>query len=151
VSAAGHVFGQAKGRLASVPDLAVDPAEILMEPGAGHMLSVYVNWGMPELFQTVTDERMVGPSLLVRSGGDAVVTRHANRRVLYDLPELPWGPHVRVQDLVSAINGDAPPEVSGEEGRKAPAVRLAALEALGSGGSVAIAGCDAREPTSSAP
>jgi predicted dehydrogenase len=130
VSARGHVFGAGKQRLEGLDDLAVDAAEIVVHMSGGHVLSVFVNWGMPEGFPGLGYELIAGPAMAVQPEGDGLAAIYSERRVVHDLPAVSWGPGVRIDDLVSAVRTGGPLKVSGADGRRALEVSLAALQSI---------------------
>ncbi len=140
VYARGHVFGADKPRLAGIDDPAVDAAEILVDFEKGHVLSVCVNWGMPEGHPGVTRSELVGPVLLARPAEHGAEAVFADRTETVQAPaDAPRGVAARVRDLVTAIETDTQPEVAGADGRKALAVCLGALESIETGAVVEVA------------
>ncbi len=138
VFARGHVFGEGKARLAGIDDLAVDAAEITVTMQSGHVLSVFVNWGMPEEFPNLGREQLIGPEVAVWPEEGVVVAQYRDRQVRYRLPSHPFGPAARIDDLARAIKGEEPLEVTGEEGRIALQVSLAALTSIETGDVVTL-------------
>jgi predicted dehydrogenase len=138
VTAHGHCFGRGKPELEPFDDLAVDAAEILVEYTGGHILSACVNWGLPtgnpgrQQMCITTSEAVSVPA------GDGISVRYADREVIYDPVPGIGGTAGRVEDLVTAIAGDARPEVAGEDGRIALAVCLAAMQSIEEGRTVEI-------------
>ena len=134
VSAQGHVFGQGKERLAGIDDLAIDAAEILVKMTGGHVLSVFVNWGMPEGFKGFGEEYIIGPAMSARVQDSEVHLRYPEREETFDANAgNPPGSSVRINDLAAAIREGRQPEVTGEDGRIALQVSLAALESIKTG------------------
>lgn len=136
VYARGHIFGAGKERLVGIPDLALDAAEITVDYSGGHVLSAFVNWGMPEGYPVVTQEELTGPAGIVRLNGNQVEAVFTDRSDSYLLPENPVGPAVRIADLMYAIENDTAPEVSGEVGRQALKVCLGVIESIKTGRAV---------------
>jgi len=139
VTAHGHCFGASKPELRNIEDPAVDAAEILVEYTGGHVLSTYINWGLPAGYPgsfsaSVRTAEVV--SVPVKDG--IAVRRGENEELCETVPGL-TGTAGRVEDLVSAIEADARPEVAGEDGRKALEVCLAALESIATGKTVELA------------
>ena len=138
VYARGHIYGQGKPRLAGIDDLAIDAASIEVGMTGGHVLSVFVNWGMPEGYAGYGDEILMGPAMSARPIDGKLEVLYGGRKEYIELgPGLP-GPTVRINSLVAAIRGEGPIEVSGEDGRVALSVSLAALESIRTGGVVAL-------------
>lgn len=139
VFASGHIFGKGKPRLAAVDDLAIDAAAIEVRMGGGHVLSVFVNWGMPEGFPGWGTEQFVGPAMSVRPVEGQVECTWADRKVrLPNAGPDPAGPAARVADLASAILRGTPLEVTGEDGLAALKVSLGALESARVGQAVGL-------------
>ena len=134
VSAQGHVFGRGKERLAGIEDLAIDAAEILVNMTGGHVLSAFVNWGMPEGFKRFGEEYIVGPAMSARVEGGQVHLQYPDREETFEANAgNPPGCSVRVNDLAAAIREGRQPEVTGEDGRVALRVSLAALQSIETG------------------
>lgn len=133
VYARGHVFGQGKARLEGIPDLALDAAEITVDYSGGHVLSAFVNWGMPEDYPVVTQEELTGPDGIVRLSGGQIDAIFKDGTERYVLLGRPVGPSVRIADLLQAIESDSQPEVSGAIGRQALKVCLGTIESIKTG------------------
>ncbi len=133
VYARGHVYGAGTKRLAGIPDLALDAAEIIVDYSGGHVLSVFINWGMPEGYSVVTQEEITGPAGIVRLSGNQVDAIFTDQSESYPLPASPVGPTVRIADLIQAIENDTMPEVSGAIGKRALNVCLGAIESIKTG------------------
>ena len=139
VRATGHVFGRSKQRLGGIDDLAIDAAEILVEMTGGHTLSVFVNWGMPEGFQTVQEEMLCGPALAAQWVDDKLLAHRSGEVETCDLPPVRFeGPAGPIDDLVEAIRADGQPKVPGSNGRITLRVSLAALESIETGRVVSL-------------
>jgi len=136
VYAQGHVYGRGKPRLAEVDDFAIDAAAVEVTMAGGHVLSVLVNWGMPEGYGGFGDEFLMGPKLSVRPVENKLEALYEDRKEYIELGAGLPGPTVRINDLVSAIRGESPLEVSGDDGRTALSVSLAALESIKTGKAV---------------
>jgi predicted dehydrogenase len=138
VSASGHCFGKDKAGLESVRDPAIDAAEMLVRYTDGHVLSASINWGLPKGHPGRSEACLVGPRAVSSLAGGKVSVRYDDREVLYETGAWPTGPSGRVADLVDAIANDSRPEVSGEDGRIALEVCLAALRAVETGETVLV-------------
>lgn len=139
VYARGHVFGKGKERLASVDDFAIDAADITVQMTGGHVLNALVNWGMPEGFGSLTEELFIGPELSVQVTGGKVEMRSRTGVESWDAKEgNPPGSSVRINDFAEAITQGRQPEVTGEDGRIALKLSLAALESVETGEVVAV-------------
>lgn len=140
VSARGHVFGAGKKRLEGIEDLAIDAADIQVTMSGGHILSSYVNWGMPEGFDGVGEFTVAGPEMHVGMIDGTVVARCRGRKEVWSdfATTFPTATAGRVADMIRAIRTGEPPEVGGPEGRRALEVCLAALESIKTGAEVRI-------------
>jgi len=138
VTAHGHCFGRARPRLATVPDPAIDSAEILVHYTGGHVLSAYVCWGMPEGHPGMTSSYVTGPAGIVTQEQTELRLALADRTSAFRLPNAGWGPAGRIADLVGAIRGEHRLEVDGEVGRRALAVCLGALDSIATGKTVVL-------------
>jgi len=141
VYAQGHIYGRGKQRLAEVDDFAIDAATIEVTMTGGHILSVFVNWGMPEGYAGYGDEIVMGPAMSARpsGGGKIEVLSSGGQKDEIDVSTggLP-GPTVRINGLVASIRDGAPLEVSGEDGRIALSVSIAALDSIETGAVVKL-------------
>lgn len=134
VYARGHIFGRGKPRLAEVEDFAIDAADITVTMEGGHVLNVMVNWGMPEGFGSLTEELIIGPEMAVHTLGGQTHIRRGGESESWPTGEGdPPGSSVRINDLAEAIHESRQPEVTGEDGRIALQVSLAALQSIESG------------------
>jgi len=140
VRATGQVFGRGKRRLAGIDDLAIDAADILVEMAGGHALSVFVNWGMPEGFQTLQEELLCGPELAMQWVDEKLLEHRGGKVEALELPSDKFaGSGGTIDDLVGAIRDDRQPAAGGPEGRIALRVSLAALESIETGREVSLA------------
>lgn len=134
VYAQGNLYGKGKQRLAGIDDLEIDAAAIEVTMSGGHVLSVFVNWGMPEGYGGYGDEIVMGPVMSVRPVDGKIEALYADKRKeTIELEPGSPGPTVRINSLIAAIRGEGPIEVSGEDGRVALSVSLAALESIRTG------------------
>jgi predicted dehydrogenase len=138
VYARGHVYGRGKPSLATIDDLAIDAAELVVDYTGGHVLSVLVHWGLPEGHPGFTDSSIVGPEATIRGLPDQLHLAYTDRVENHRLPQGAWGPASRIADLVSAIRGESALAVDGEAGCRALAVSLAALESIETGRAVEV-------------
>ncbi len=134
VYARGHIFGRGKERLASVEDFAIDAADITVEMTGGHVLNALVNWGMPEGFGGISEELIVGPECSIRTQTGQTEVRLVGRQETWDANEgNPPGSSVRTNDFAESIIRGRQPEVTGQDGRIALQVSLAALRSIETG------------------
>lgn len=134
VFARGHVFGKGTARLASVEDFAIDAADVQVTMTGGHVLNVFVNWGMPEGYSGFGEEVVIGPKLSARATSDGIEVLSHNWKETWDTKiGNPPGSSVRINDLAEAIIEGRQPEVTGDDGRAALKISLAALESIETG------------------
>lgn len=136
VFATGHVFARGKERVAGVADLAIDAAQIQVRYDGGHVLSMLLVWGMPERFPSCADEWFVGPAAAVRVGGNEAELIVGDRAEPFE--NARGGSTPRIHDLAEAIAGRGTLRVTGEDGRIATAVSVAALESIETGQAVDV-------------
>ncbi len=138
VFASGHIFAKGKSRTAGVSDLAVDSAVIQVAMANGHVLNGFVNWGMPEGFQPLQEERFAGPSMTAWTESGKVLVRRTESTTIFDAKPNPGGPAVRIADLLESIEAERKPEVAGEDGKAALRVSVAALKSIETGKAVEL-------------
>jgi len=132
----GHVFAAGKPRVDGIDDLAIDAADIQVRYTGGHVLSVYVNWGMPDKYE-LSSELIVGPAGMAKADAKQLTIMVDGQA---EVVEKGWiGPGRRVDSLAQAIQGEGALDVTGENGRIALAVSMAAFESIETGKSVDIA------------
>jgi predicted dehydrogenase len=135
VLARGHVFGRGKPRLACLgEDLAIDAANIDVGFEAGNHLSMLLCWGMPEGYPETSEELIAGPE---------VTLRHTQRERRFEVQcadqleqcdDSGDDCEATVNTLADAVLGRREsPLATGEDGREALRVSLAALESIRSG------------------
>jgi myo-inositol 2-dehydrogenase/D-chiro-inositol 1-dehydrogenase len=139
VFARGHVFGRGKERLAGIDDLAIDAAEITVEFTGGHVLSVYLNWGMPEGFKGGGRAEVVSPLLWARQGEEEVEAVYADRTETVKASAAdPGGIPGLLESLVKAIETGSEVGVTGYDGRQSLAMALAAIQSIETGEAVPV-------------
>jgi len=134
VFATGHVFGEGKPALAEVDDLAIDAADIHVRFENGHVLSVFVNWGMPNGYENVPGELIVSPASMARNDGDQFRMVVEGKEETITMEGA--GPELRIANLAGAIQGKAELEIPGANGLIALRVSLAAFESMETGQAV---------------
>jgi predicted dehydrogenase len=134
VYATGKIFGADKTILLGVTDLAVDAAEIIVNMSGGSTLNMHLNWGMPEGFQQLQDEIYCGPNLATRYSDKKFTVCRNSSNMEYDFTDVdPSGVSARINDIAESVQTGSALEVSGENGRAALLVSLAALESIKTG------------------
>jgi predicted dehydrogenase len=139
VTAWGHVYGQGKKRLEGIDDLAFDAAEVLVHFEKEHVLSAFINWGMPEGFGSVSSDSLTGPDLHVEQQGNVLTLKYPDRvEKIQDMKDRYEGPEARIEDLMLAIRGEKPLEVDGKAGLRALRMSLAVLKSIESGEKIGL-------------
>ncbi|MEI6519034.1 MAG: Gfo/Idh/MocA family oxidoreductase [bacterium] len=134
VYAVGTIFGADKETLAGITDLAVDAAEIIVNMNGGSTLNMHLNWGMPVGFQPIQDELFIGPNMAARySNKKFTISRCSGIEEFDFTTDDPRGVSARINDIAESIQTGSALEVSGENGRAALLVSLAALESIKTG------------------
>jgi UDP-N-acetylglucosamine 3-dehydrogenase len=136
VFATGHVFGQGKPALEGVDDVAIDAADIQVRFENGHVLSVFVNWGMPNGYENVPGELVTSPTSMARNDGDEFKIVVDGREESVEMKGA--GPEGRIANLAEAIQGKEELEITGENGLAALRVSLAAFESIEAGRAVEV-------------
>jgi hypothetical protein len=93
---------------------------------------------MPEGTEAYTTEYVAGPDALVVPDGHAVRIRCGADETVRELPTDPPEPRVIIDSLLHAIRGEGSVAVSGEDGRVALGVSLAAIQSIENGATVAL-------------
>jgi len=139
VHAVGYIFGEGKQRLAGLDDLAIDTGQITVTFEGGHVLSAFLCWGMPENFPGKGGMELCGPLARLAPEGSNVLVQMGDRDVSYRPEPLPvQGPPARVEDLVQAARDGKEPGITGEDGKQALRLSLAALESIETGKAVTL-------------
>lgn len=137
VFAAGEVYGRGKKRLEGIEDLAVDVASIEVRMTGGHLLSMYLNWGMPEGFPyPFNGPVLVGANLSVFQQEGEVIVQYADHREAWKMEGA--GNTARIQSVMDAVQGKAEPDATGTDAYIALKMSLAALESIETGKAVEI-------------
>jgi myo-inositol 2-dehydrogenase / D-chiro-inositol 1-dehydrogenase len=137
VFATGHTFGEGKPALAEVDDVAIDAADIQVRFENGHVLSVFVNWGMPNGYENVPGELIVSPTSMARNDAGQFKIVVDGKEETADMEGV--GPECRIANLVDAIHGKAELDVTGDNGLRALRVSLAAFSSIETGQAVKLA------------
>lgn len=138
VYASGHVLGKGKPRLEPVGEHSVDAAEIQVRYLGGHVLSVFVHWGLPERTKTFGHEYLSTAECVIKYETGQVTVEQGSQAIVYRLEPDPEGSSATIDWLIKAISGDPSRMVSGEDGRRALSVSLGALESIRTGRRVAL-------------
>lgn len=139
VRCTGYCYAKDKPPVDEVPDPAIDAAAVQVEMTGGHVVQVFLNWGMAKGFPGCGGELVVGPEIAARPAEGGVKVDFADHSETWrDIEGGLRGADACVDWLVRAINGEQELVCSGEDGRAALKVSLAALESIETGESVEI-------------
>ncbi|MFW6457681.1 MAG: hypothetical protein ACOC0A_05225 [Planctomycetota bacterium] len=106
---------------------------------AGHVVQVFLNWGMALGFPGMGGELIVGPEISAQPGEGGVKVDYADHSEVWrDTEGGLRGDDACVDWLVRSINGEQELVCSGEDGRAALKVSLAALESIETGQTVEL-------------
>ena len=148
VTAVGAVLGADKHRLAALDNPGIDAADIQLRFAGGHVLSISINWGLPEgtpEFNYVTISGPGGHAHTVEPlAGEfpedgnpvqkkAVMVGDGNGLRRITDHDYPRGPAICIDGLMQSIGTGEPGMFDGQAGRKALELVLAALESVETG------------------
>ena len=137
VFATGTIWGRGRQRLADISDFAIDTAEILVNYTGGHVLSMQVGWGMVEGFKDIHEETLLSPNGTVRIADGRC--RVALTGMIDEMEISKVTSQCRIDDMAEAIQGRKELEVTGEDGRRAVLVAMAAFDSIRTGAAVQVA------------
>jgi predicted dehydrogenase len=135
----GYCYATDKPPVNEVDDPAIDAAAVHVEMTDGHVLQVFLNWGMALGFPGMGHELVVGPEVSAspHEGGLKVQAADHSEHWTGEGRCL-RGADGCVDWLARAIKGDDALPVTGRDGRIALQVSLAALESIETGETVPI-------------
>lgn len=147
VSVAGYgaIFAEGKSEVASIPELAIDTAGVIIRYENGDVGQLSTTWGLPRGLSLgmVSGDRLVGPNGIVIGDIRKSMTLHAlNGRGTEQIEvaenNLSQFWQEEITDLAKAIVQGKRPLAGGPEGREALRLSLAALEAIETGRTVTL-------------
>jgi predicted dehydrogenase len=139
VRCTGYCYAEDKPPVNEVPDPAIDAAAVQVEMTGGHVVQVFLNWGMALGFPGFGGELIVGPEIAAEPAQGGIEVHHADHSENWRDPgEGLRGADACVDWLVQGVKGTAEPACTGEDGRAALEVSLAALESIETGETVEI-------------
>lgn len=134
VYAGGNVFGRSKPPLESIDDLAVDTASIEVDYSDGHQLQLFISWGMPRGFSSLSEDHMVGPNGLIRQIDNGLEERIGNKtRQINETENSESDLMVRTKQFIHAVERNEPPDITCDDALTALKVSHAALRSIASG------------------
>lgn len=138
VTAHGFVFAEGRKELRGIEEVAPDTAAILIEYNSGDLGVITITWGLPPGVQGGNMEDILGPegAIVLTSNEIRVIKEGGETQRIISPQENEKAQEIR--DFARAILEDIEPEVTGEDGRIALRVSLAALESMRSGGPVSL-------------
>lgn len=130
VSAAGTTFGKGKPELSHIAELAVDTAAIVVEFASGDIGVAAWSWGLPPGMDLPGLEDYIGPDGAMYAGWDRLrLVKRGNEESVIPCDPAE-GTAVLAGRFVEAIRTGVPMSPTLEDGRRATAVSLAALESI---------------------
>ena len=138
VTARGFTFAKGRKELKGIEEVAPDTAAILVEYSSGDLGVITITWGLPPGVQGGNMEDISGPEgvLVLTSNEISVIKEGGETRGIAFPQENEKAKEIR--DFARTISEDVVPEVTGEDGRIALRVSLAALESMGNGEPVSL-------------
>ena len=137
VFARGHIFGRGTQRLACLGEnLAIDAANIDVGVEGGHLLSMLLCWGMPEGYPEGPEELIVGPQVTGRhiDSECRFELQYPDRLESFTDSDDETATAAPIEAMAEAITKRREaPLGTGEDGRIALRVSLAALESIRTG------------------
>jgi predicted dehydrogenase len=144
VMAQGMTFATDRPELASIETKALDTASISVGFESGDILSIDISWGLAPNQGPETVEQIWGPS-----GRIAGLTFESSLTVIHDeqskrtiemqrLETFQDATNLLVEDFLAAVRGEMQLPVTGEDGRRALEVSLAALESIETGRAIEL-------------
>ena len=138
VTARGLTFAAGRPELAHLEQLAPDTAAIIVEHDSGDLGVITITWGLPPGVRGGHMDDILGPEGAVLFTRDeiTVIREGGEKREITIPPEDTKAKQVR--HFVQCILEDEAPNATGENGRIALQVSLAALESIGTGQPVSL-------------
>lgn len=136
VCAGGMIFGKGKPELAHIAELAIDTAAIVVEFASGDIGMATWSWGLPPGMSLPGLEDSIGPAgAMTTSAGKLRILKQGNNETVVEFPYAE-GTDVLASRFIEAIRTGIPMSPTLEDGKRATAISLAALESIESGQSV---------------
>ena len=138
VTARGFTFAKGRKELREIEEVAPDTAAIIVEYSSGDLGVMTITWGLPPGAQGGNMEDILGPegAIVLTSDKVSVIKEGGETREIGSPGENEKTKEIR--DFARAILEDVEPDVTGEDGRIALRVSLAALESIKSGEPVSL-------------
>jgi len=130
VMARGFTFAKGRPELAHITELAPDTASLNVEYASGDLGIITISWGLPPGIRLPGSEYILGPKgaiilshkqlIIKKEGGkeESIIFNSTNAKV------------EQIRYFARVVLGEAEPKVSGEDGKVALQVSLAALESM---------------------
>ena len=139
VRCTGYCYAEDKPPVNEVPDPAIDAAAVQVEMTGGHVVQVFLNWGMALGFPGFAGELLVGPEIAAQPAQNGIEVNFSDHAETWRDPgDSLRGAHACVDWLAKGIKGEQELVCTGEDARAALKVSLAALESIESGKTVEI-------------
>ncbi len=138
VTARGFTFAKGRKELREIEEVAPDTAAIIVEYSSRDLGVMTITWGLPPGAQGGNMEDILGPegAIVLTSDKAKVIKEGGETREIGSPAENEKAKDIR--DFARAILEDVEPDVTGEDGRIALQVSLAALESIKSGEPVSL-------------
>lgn len=143
VSIAGYgtIFAQDKAEVAHLKELAIDTAGVALKFASGDIGQLATSWGLPRALagQAISSDKFVGPSGLII--GDirrhlTLVKADGTSEEIYNTGRDWWADEITA--FAQTIRNGGSPLVTGQQGREALRISLAAIEAIETGQTVTL-------------
>lgn len=141
ISGYGTIFARDKAEVAHLKELAIDTAGVALKFQSGDIGQLATSWGLPRALagQAISNDKFIGPNGLII--GD--VRRHltllradGTSEEIYNTGRDWW--HDEIAEFAHIIRSGGTPLVTGQQGREALQISLAAIEAIESGQTVTL-------------
>ena len=139
VYAHAAIFARGKPRIASVQQLAVDTAAVVVEFASGDVGVFHVTWGLPEGTRGLSKQIVTAPNALVEIAPFSRISIALDGKAPEVIDDIPDGALVaNTEHFAAAVRDDLPVQTTGEDGLIALKTSLAALESAATGRVIGI-------------
>ena len=129
VYARGFTFAEGRPELSQIEELAPDTASINVEYESGDLGVILVSWGLPPGIRLPGSEYVLGPNGAAAILNDRLIVKLEGEEMVF--PINPADAKIRqIHHFARVVLGEAEPKSTGEDGKVALMVSLAALESM---------------------
>lgn len=140
VAARGFVYARGKPEVASIRELAIDTAAIIIEFASGDIGAIVITWGLPRGLGWRNSEAILGPNGIIDVDGEAKLTiSRPEGQETFTVEDKLDMDLALVQDFIDAIRTNRTPKATGEDALAALKMSLATLQAIETGNWVSLA------------